>query len=360
MGKPAQCEGSTIGDSYQQQQCGPRSALEIWRSPTASNPTLVVQQAHCQSDDGFSFSAVHTPAENLIEKDWSIVGGLESAQLQALQNVASRGVFWTRPAQDVSAVFTLHHGGEVEADGNCLFTATKQSMQLQQSPLEVRLLTVKRFLQDFDSGHYSRQAVNDIIRHLYSPDLTTGWGVQVVQEVKILAKKTDREALDSAISELVALGVSREAAAESIYKERGIPVDNADSWSKYMSLAGALSEEYDIINLQYTEEGLFNVDEHRDGGAAAFGDDIAIECLANEFEREIFVMQAHGTDAMVEGEHCLFFLPHRPRSQSGNRYPPAFLFMKGTGWCGAGADHYEPVIARVSPNQLPKSAAIVL
>ncbi|KAL0289827.1 UNVERIFIED_CONTAM: hypothetical protein Sradi_7063700 [Sesamum radiatum] len=54
-----------------------------------------------------------------------------------------------------------------------------------------------------------------------------------------------------------------------------------------MSVSGSLDDEYDIINLQYTEEGLLTVDENRDGRAAAFGDDIAIECLATEFKREI-------------------------------------------------------------------------
>lgn len=40
-------------------------------------------------------------------------------------------------------------------------------------------------------------------------------------------------------------------------------------------------------------------------------------------------VQAHGADAMVEEENCVFFLPHRPRSQICE--PPFFLFMKGTG-----------------------------
>jgi hypothetical protein len=40
-------------------------------------------------------------------------------------------------------------------------------------------------------------------------------------------------------------------------------------------------------------------------------------------------VQAHGSDAMVDEENCVFFLPHRPRSQICE--PPFFLFMKGTG-----------------------------
>ncbi|GAB4828574.1 hypothetical protein Ancab_018234 [Ancistrocladus abbreviatus] len=129
------------------------------------------------------------------------------------------------------------------------------------------------------------------IRHMYAPDLKSGWGIHLVQEVKLLAKKADRESLDSAIDELVNLGMRRETAGESIYKERCIAVDNGPSWARYMSISGSPEDEYDIITLQYTEEGLLTVDENREGHAAAFGDDIAIGCLATEFKREIFVVR---------------------------------------------------------------------
>jgi hypothetical protein len=79
-------------------------------------------------------------------------------------------------------------------------------------------------------------------------------------------------------------------AAESIYKERCIPVNDGQTWAKYMLISGSPNDEYDIITLQYTEEGLLSVDENREGRAAAFGDDIAIECLATEFKREIYVV----------------------------------------------------------------------
>lgn len=79
-------------------------------------------------------------------------------------------------------------------------------------------------------------------------------------------------------------------AAESIYKERCVSVNDGPSWAKYMLISGSPDDEYDIITLQYTEEGLLSVDENREGRAAAFGDDIAIECLATEFKREIYVV----------------------------------------------------------------------
>lgn len=80
-------------------------------------------------------------------------------------------------------------------------------------------------------------------------------------------------------------------AAETIYRERCIAVNNGDSWAKYMSVSGSTEDEHNIITLQYTEEGLLTIDENRDGHAAAFGDDIAIECLATEFKREVYVVK---------------------------------------------------------------------
>ena len=43
----------------------------------------------------------------------------------------------------------------------------------------------------------------------------------------------------------------------------------------------------------------------------------------------IVQVQAHGEDAMVDEENCIFFLPHRPRGEI--QQEPIFLFMKGTG-----------------------------
>lgn len=68
-------------------------------------------------------------------------------------------------------------------------------------------------------------------------------------------------------------------------------MNDGPSWAKYMSISGSPDDEYDIITLQYTEEGLLSVEENRQGHAAAFGDDIAIECLATEFKREIYVVR---------------------------------------------------------------------
>lgn len=72
-------------------------------------------------------------------------------------------------------------------------------------------------------------------------------------------------------------------------------MNDGPSWAKYMSISGSSEEEYDIITLQYTEERLLSVEENRSGHAAAFGDDIAIESLATEFKREVYVVSLHFT-----------------------------------------------------------------
>lgn len=300
---------------------------------------------------------------------WSAVWALDDQQRRRLLRIWERGVAWKPPRQGgdgpeapapaPAVVFRLDHGGEVESDGNCLFTAARRAAAAKAEARELRHRAVRRFADVYAAAEASdRAAVDAAVRHLYAPDLKAGWGVHVVQEVKLLAPKADRDALDAAIQELVGIGIQRELAAETIYKERCIAVDDGDSWAKYMSISGSAEDEHDIITLQYTEEGLLTIDENRDGRAAAFGDDIAIECLATEFKREVFVVQAHGTDAMVDEDNCVFFLPHLPRGEICD--VPIFLFMKGTAWCGAGADHYEPLIATVLQHVTPDKAAVVL
>ncbi|GKU92815.1 hypothetical protein SLEP1_g6490 [Rubroshorea leprosula] len=321
------CDSTTIAETFQTS-----SPTVSWREP--------------QSPDLEAVDLVdQTEVTTIAAATWDDVVGLEDQQRRHLQKLHAKGVLWKQPGDhDSAVVFRLSHGGEVSPDGNCLFTASQRAMARDIDARELRRRAVKRFVEDLGSASEDeRESINKVIRHMYSPDLRSGWRVHVVQEVKLLAKKEDRVALDSAIDELVQLGMQRKMAAESIYKGRCIPVNDCSSWAKYMSISGSPDDEYNIITLQYIEDGLLSVEENKEGHAAAFGDDIAIEWLATEFKREIYVVQAHGSDAMVEEENCVFFLPHRPRSEICG--PPIFLFMKGTGWCGAGADHYEPLIA---------------
>ncbi|XP_076909317.1 uncharacterized protein LOC143566523 [Bidens hawaiensis] len=323
----------------------------ICDSTATSSPVIIPWQHPTTVDNN-----ILTPAD--VTTAWDDVTGLEDQQKRNLQRLHTKGVLWKNKS-DESVVFRLSHGGDVDADGNCLFTASQRAMNLSINAKDLRRRTVNRFLQDLGGGSENMNMnIDEAIKHMYSPDLRSGWGIHVVQEVKLLAKKSDRQSLDVAIDELVSLGMQRELAAESIYKERCIAVDNGQNWAKYMSISGSPDDEYNIITLQYTEEGLLTVDENREGHAAAFGDDIAIECIATEFKREIYVLQVHGSDAMVDEDNCVFFLPHRPRSEICG--PPFFLFMKGTGWCGAGADHYEPLIAHSSSVVSHEKVAMVL
>ncbi|KAL6983945.1 hypothetical protein U1Q18_017317 [Sarracenia purpurea var. burkii] len=252
-----------------------------WRDPTTSP---------CLDTIG---AVKTTTTTTTTTTTWESVSGLEDQQKRHLQRLHAKGVLWKHPRDDSSlVVFRLSHGGDVVADGNCLFTSLQRAMGSLASidAGELRRRTVRRFLDLGFLSDEERSAIDLAIKHMYSADLNSGWGIHVVQEVKLLAKKEDRDGLDSAIDELVHLGMQRELAAESIYKERCMAVDDGPSWVKYMSISGSPDDEYDIITLQYTEEGLLTVDENREGHAAAFGDDIAIECLATEFKREIYVV----------------------------------------------------------------------
>lgn len=157
----------------------------------------------------------------VVATAWDDVLGLEDQQRRQLQRLHAKGVLWKHPEENGadsssaplrSVVFRLSHGGEVSSDGNCLFTASHKAMNMAREvdARELRRRTVRRFLEDFGSARLEEiEVINDAIRHLYSPDLKSGWGIHVVQEVKFLAKKEDRLALDGAIDELVQLGMQR-------------------------------------------------------------------------------------------------------------------------------------------------------
>lgn len=158
-----------------------------------------------------------TPTVDLVDPaftattSWDDVSGLEEQQKRHLTRLHAKGVLWKHPEdQKTSLVFRLSHGGEVESDGNCLFTASRKAMGSILTARELRRWTVRRFMEDFGSTSEEEKALIELaIKHMYSPDLSSGWGIHVVQEVKLLAKKEDRLALDSAINELLQLGMQR-------------------------------------------------------------------------------------------------------------------------------------------------------
>lgn len=185
------CDSTTVAETFQT-----ASPTVHWRDPKPS--VDLVDQSN----------AVVTATP---DGTWEDVSGLEEQQKRHLQRLHAKGVLWKHPEdQSRSIVFKLSHGGEVSADGNCLFTASQKAMAREVDARELRRRTVRSFMEDLGSvGEEDRDAINDAIKHMYSPDLKNGWGIHVVQEVKMLAKKEDRVRLDSAIDELVQLGMQR-------------------------------------------------------------------------------------------------------------------------------------------------------
>ncbi|GLT47128.1 hypothetical protein SLA2020_208440 [Shorea laevis] len=108
---------------------------------------------------------------------WDDVVELEDQQRQHLQKLHAKGVLWKQPKDhDSAVVFRLSHGGEVSLDGNCLFTASQRAMAREIDARELQRLAVKQFLEDLGSADDDkRELINKVIRHMYSPDLRSGW-----------------------------------------------------------------------------------------------------------------------------------------------------------------------------------------
>lgn len=93
---------------------------------------------------------------------------------------------------------------------------------------------------------------------------------------------------EAAIAERLGAGMDWTAAASSVYQELGRPVNDEESWAQYMALDGSDSDQHCIITLQCVEEGLLSVEHSK--GQGAFGDDLAIEVLATEYQRDMYVV----------------------------------------------------------------------
>jgi hypothetical protein len=157
------------------------------------------------------------PAPSTSPTGWDAVWALEDQQRRRLNRIWESGVAWKpsralgeTEASPAPMVFRLDHGGEVESDGNCLFTASRTAAAAKADARELRHRAVHRFSEVYAAaGDDDRAAVDAAVRHLYAPDLKAGWGVHVVQEIKLLAPKAERDALDAAIQELVDIGIQR-------------------------------------------------------------------------------------------------------------------------------------------------------
>ncbi|RLN23949.1 uncharacterized protein C2845_PM07G03750 [Panicum miliaceum] len=125
---------------------------------------------------------------------WDAVWALEDQQRRRLLRIWERGVAWKpsprggeEEAAPAPVVFRLDHGGEVDADGNCLFTAARTAAAAKADARELRHRAVRRFSEVYAAaGEDDKGAVDAAVRHLYAPDLKAGWGVHVVQEIKLI------------------------------------------------------------------------------------------------------------------------------------------------------------------------------
>lgn len=117
----------------------------------------------------------------------------------------------------------------------------------------------------------------------------------LAQEHKLLVRLTDLKQAEDAIAERTSAGLDWTTAAGTVYEELGERVDDLDSWGRYMALDGSEQDDSCVVTLQYVEEGLLSVEVCERQGA--FGDDLAIEVLATEYQRDIYVVRPKPCDS---------------------------------------------------------------
>lgn len=115
-----------------------------------------------------------------------------------------------------------------------------------------------------------------------------------MQEHKLLIRLTDLQQAEDAIAERTSAGLDWTTAAGTVYEELGERVDDLDSWARYMALDGSEQDDSCVVTLQYVEDGLLSVEVCELQGA--FGDDLAIEVLATECQRDIYVVRSRSFD----------------------------------------------------------------
>jgi len=140
-----------------------------------------------------------------------------------------------------------------------------------------------------------------------------------------------------------------DSAAEKVYSENALPVNNTENFCKYMMVGNPGKNEapnsHFLVTFNFSAHGLVSIDNDENNNRVAWGDDIVLEALATVYQRDVFVV--------LVGAGQMFFLPHRPRKLSQEneksgcevRLPPWFLLMRLTG-SGRGGDHYEPMVCR--------------
>ena len=139
-----------------------------------------------------------------------------------------------------------------------------------------------------------------------------------LQEHKLLVKREELPQAQQEIQSRLDSGLDYNTAASTVYQDYGTPVNDLDSWTDYQAIEGSMDDEHVVVSLQYVEEGLLTVDLVE--GQGAFGDDLAIEILATDYQREIFVVSAPrraSVAGLIARKNEIFsalmrLYPHRP------------------------------------------------
>ena len=126
-------------------------------------------------------SPAPSPEPSTSPTGWDAVWALEDQQRRRLHRIWERGVAWkpSSPGAKWAApvpvpvpalapvVFRLDHGGEVDADGNCLFTAARTAAAAKADARELRHRAVRRFAEVYTAaGEDDKAAIDAAVRHL--------------------------------------------------------------------------------------------------------------------------------------------------------------------------------------------------
>ncbi|KAG8047319.1 hypothetical protein GUJ93_ZPchr0008g11943 [Zizania palustris] len=111
-------------------------------------------------------------AKSAAPTGWTAVWALEDQQRRRLLRIWERSVAWKPPTSLPlpPLIFRLNHAGEVNTDGNCLFTAARRAAAAKPDARDLRHRTIHRFTDVYASALApDRDAIYEAVRHLYAP-----------------------------------------------------------------------------------------------------------------------------------------------------------------------------------------------
>ncbi|KAG8100417.1 hypothetical protein GUJ93_ZPchr0013g35129 [Zizania palustris] len=110
-------------------------------------------------------------AKSAAPTGWTAVWALEDQQRRLLLRIWERSVAWKPPTSLPlpPLIFRLNHAGEVDTDGNCLFTAARRAAAAKPDARDLRHHTIRRFTDVYASAPApDRDAIDEVVRHLYA------------------------------------------------------------------------------------------------------------------------------------------------------------------------------------------------